>query len=332
MTQNNTAAKVVHTETDRAEIVMHLHRAFGGTCEIESVKRFHGGTRKQVFFLHLSVAPSICALYIWHDENRYFTEREDDTHNHSDSRAPLLLKTNTDFLLAHGIGVPRIYYMGVLESGYHFAFLEYIAGGSLQTFMETQPTEAQKAVLEKFGTMVHRLHTIQRDFPGTLLDDARGVPLPQDAWLERGLLELNAAADTEPPVAEKRDQIEAKMRTLYAQIAPRTDFRYIHGEMGPDHVLLGQSDLTPHLVDVDGMHFTDVELEYAILAMRFAPEIYARYLHPQGLDPARTAFYKFGMHVSFVYGGSRLLRGNHENRALAESILYGHLKHVLNSL
>ncbi len=99
---------------------MYLRRAFGDTCELERVERFHGGTRKQVFFLHLNVEPSVCALYVYHDEN--------DESNHSDSRSPLLLQRNTDYLLARGIGVPRIHYAGVLESGYHFVFLEYVAG------------------------------------------------------------------------------------------------------------------------------------------------------------------------------------------------------------
>ena len=95
-------------------------------------------------------------------------------------------------------------------------------------------------------------------------------------------------------------------------------------------MLVRESDLAVYFVDIEGIHFGDLEAEHTFLQLIYGADY--RYLARADLDPARMAFYKFAMHVSLVYAGSCfMLRGFH-NQAWAEALFKSHLAHVLNSL
>jgi hypothetical protein len=43
---------------------------------------------------------------------------------------------------------------------------------------------------------------------------------------------------------------------------------FIHGELGPDHILVNES-LTPFLIDIEWAMFFDIEHEHSFLELRF---------------------------------------------------------------
>jgi len=96
------------------------------------------------------------------------------------------------------------------------------------------------------------------------------------------------------------------------------------------HVLVRESDQAVYFIDIEGIHFGDLESEHTFLQLIYGADY--SYLVRADLDPARMAFYKFAMHVSLVYAGSCfMLRGFHD-QAWAESLFKGHFARVLNSL
>jgi hypothetical protein len=54
------------------------------------------------------------------------------------------------------------------------------------------------------------------------------------------------------------DQVEQLVRSLSAAVEPRAEYGLIHGELGPDHVLVARAG-RPVLIDLEGLMFFDVE-------------------------------------------------------------------------
>ncbi len=117
---------------------------------------------------------------------------------------------------------------------------------------------------------------------------------------------------------------------MRAPLAPRSTYHLIHGELAGGHVLVQQSDQAVYFVDIEGIHFADLEFEHTFLQLIYAADY--RTLARPDLDPARMAFYKFAMHVSLVYAGSCFMARGFHDQAWAERLFTGHLAHVLNSL
>ncbi|MCX6048311.1 MAG: phosphotransferase [Chloroflexi bacterium] len=324
---------------DPNEVLLHVRHCFGATCDIESFVQFKGGARKQVFFLQLRNPSVQCVMYLWHNAENYFSERVAGGFEatQTDDKAPDLFLTNTRYLLAQGINVPRVLYAGVVASGHRFAFVEQIIGADFNTFVAALDAAAKHALLLQIRDQLAKLHAQQRDYPGGLLDlPGDQSQTPQDVILARALLEVAATSEVRPAVAEQQTQISAKLRALRAPLAPRSSYHLLHGELAGSHVLVQQSDQAGnevaaiYFVDIEGIHFADLEFEHTFLQLIYGADY--RYLTRTDLDPARMAFYKFAMHVSLVYAGSCfMLRGFH-NLPWAESLFKGHLAQILNSL
>ena len=92
---------------------------------------------------------------------------------------------------------------------------------------------------------------------------------------------------------------------------PRADYRLIHGELGPDHVLIDERG-EPVLIDIEGLMFFDVEWEHVFLRLRFGERY--RSLGEDGLDEERLRFYRLAMHLSLIAGPLRLLDGDFPDR------------------
>ena len=107
---------------------------------------------------------------------------------------------------------------------------------------------------------------------------------------------------------------------------PRSEYGLIHGELGPDHVLvdgLGQ----PVLIDIEGLMFFDAEWEHAFLRIRFGEHY--QWLDAGNLDEQRMAFYTLAMRLSLVAGPLRLLDGDFPDRPAMMRIAEHNLQQVL---
>jgi hypothetical protein len=105
-------------------------------------------------------------------------------------------------------------------------------------------------------------------------------------------------------------------------VAPRQEYTLIHGELGPDHVLVDSGHAV--MIDIEGLMFLDVEWEHVFLELRFGPH-YAVLAegHIKELDQQRLALYRLAIRLSLVDGPLRLLEGDFPHRegmlAIAES-------------
>lgn len=319
---------------EQTEVISHARQAFGAACTLEGFRQFKGGARKQVFFLQLRNPDMQCVMYVWHNVENYFAERVAGgfEETQSDDNAPALFLTHTRYLSEHAINVPQVLYSGTLASGHRYAFVEQIDGSGFDTFAASASKLERHAVLTEIGAQLAKLHAVERAFPGALVEpfDKIGIA-PQERALQRALLEVEATAQAQAQIAEHRLQIRDQLQTLYAQLLPRSTYHLLHGELAGNHVLVRAQDHAVYFVDIEGIHFADLESEHTFLQMIYSEADY-RYLTRSDLDPARMAFYKFAMHVSLVYAGSCfMLRGFHD-LAWAERLFQRHLAAVLNSL
>ncbi|WP_239150065.1 hypothetical protein [Streptomyces sp. SID8111] len=97
-------------------------------------------------------------------------------------------------------------------------------------------------------------------------------------------------------------------------MALRTQHGLIHGELGPDHVLVDDSG-HPVLIDIEGLMFSDVEGEHVTLQPRFSDQYSA--LSRPGLHPARLDL-MLAIRLSLVAGPLRLLDGDFPHRTVMQ--------------
>lgn len=66
--------------------------------------------------------------------------------------------------------------------------------------------------------------------------------------------DLDEAASRDTRIATARDRLEAMVRGLADTVGPRSEYGPVHGELGPDHVLVDRHG-RPVLIDIEGLMF-----------------------------------------------------------------------------
>ncbi|MFC7585290.1 phosphotransferase [Nonomuraea antimicrobica] len=170
------------------------------------------------------------------------------------------------------------------------------------------------------GATGHRRTAAVVDGGGT----SRGTSC-EGTVLDRARRDLAEAASRDPRIARGRDRLEERLLTLAAAVAPRTEYAVVHGELGPDHVLV-DADGNPVLIDIEGLMYFDVEWEHVFLRIR---------LH-DGYGPCRrTDWTRTGsrstcsLSDSLTAGPLRLLDGDFPDRAFMADIAEHNLQHAL---
>ncbi|GGU99390.1 hypothetical protein GCM10010275_42830 [Streptomyces litmocidini] len=144
--------------------------------------------------------------------------------------------------------------------------------------------------------------------------------------LDRALDDLAEAASRDARITRVRDRLEPVARGPAASVCPRSECGLVHGELGPDHVLvdrLGQ----PVLIGIEGLMFFDVEREHAFPRIRFGEHY--RWLNSGRLDGQRLAFHMPAMRLSLVAGPLRLLDGDFPDREAMRGIAEHNLQQAL---
>ena len=85
----------------------------------------------------------------------------------------------------------------------------------------------------------------------------------------------------------------------------------MHGELGPDHVLVTPAG-EPVLIDIEGLTWFDVEWEHAWLRMRFGDAYPA--LAAADLDPHRLELYRYAQVLALIEGPLRIADTDFPNR------------------
>ncbi|MEW2378903.1 phosphotransferase [Micromonospora sp. NPDC047812] len=313
--------------------------AFGGGRVLVSAERLAGGTKKGVYRLTLDDG-STGVAYVWHPAEDYWPTRAasepDDLFGHA-TGAGLFATAHREFSAA-GVRVPRLLLAPTagLVAG-EVAVVEDVRGGTLQHLRERDPRRAE-AVLARLGEAVRSMHARRRDRYGRPGLDGPGPsgldgPTPgrpvERVVLDRALRDLAEAAARVERIAAVRQRLADALAERWAAVAPRSRYGLIHGELGPDHVLVDERN-HPVLVDIEGAMFLDVEWEHAFLELRFGDAYPA--LAVDGLDGHRLCLYRLATHLSLVAGPLRLLDGDFPDRAGMRAIVEHNVARTLHQL
>lgn len=339
-----------------AELARVALAAVGSGRRLHGVERLAGGTAKGVYRLSLDDATSVIA-YVWNPDEDYWAHqrgadrgRGDGAGNRSDRRVRDVGGLALDrFERVHrelsdaGARVPRVMFTdrsGGLVPG-AVAVVEDVRGGSLEQLCGREPERAE-AVVARLGDMLTAVHARRRDCPGELGLDLRdpesGDPAVQDRpvptlVLDQALRHLASAASGVPRIAAARDRLAQLLRQRHAAVRPRAGYGLIHGELGPDHVLVDDRD-RPVLIDIEGAGYFDLEWEHAFLELRFGPwyrRLVDRPRQPD-LDPDRLALYRPAMYLSLIAGPLRLLDGDFPDRPGMLGIIEANVERALAQL
>jgi len=295
-----------------------LQTALGSAHRVASLTRLHGGTKKGVYRAVLDDRSVI--LYLWDESENYWPAGDPDVApNASDTFADAsgadLFAVSNQYLWSLGVRTPQLYHLDTSrrESPADIAMVEDVQGGTLQEHWQRQPDDAARITAE-LGEMLRVMHARRSSRFGKLASIDNQPP--QDVRCEqlvlvRALGHLDHAAGHIDRLREAHERLEETLRSMAAGIPIRSKYGLIHGELGPDHVLVDAQG-HPVIIDIEGLMFFDVEWEHAFLQFRFGEHY--RYLWQNGHDDAMLRFYTLCLHVSLCSGPLRLLDGDFPQR------------------
>ncbi|MFF9093989.1 phosphotransferase family protein [Streptomyces sp. NPDC014802] len=309
--------------------------ALGGGRRLEAVERVAGGSKKGVYRLVMDDATTAIA-YLWDDAENYWPAAEGD----GDLADPLAHGLGLDlFVAAHarldalGVRVPALRLVD--RDGDHgpagLAVVEDVPGENLERLLARDP-RAAAPVLARLGEALDAMRHHRAPAYGKVALVEKGLTSRgtscEDVVLGHALRDLAEAAARDPRVAAARDRLEARLLGLSAAVRPRpAAFSLVHGELGPDHVLV-DADGSPVLVDIEGALYFDVEWEHVFLRIRLGDH-YAP-LAADGLDEDRLALYTLAQRLSLTAGPLRLLDGDFPHRAAMAGIAEHNLRQALD--
>ena len=297
---------------------------------LTGVARVDGGSKKGSYRLTYDDGSTAIA-YVWAPDENYWDARAA-----PDSRSPLsgvtgldLFSAAHDRLTAVGVRTPRLLLADA--TGRYLpaeaAVVEDVRGGSLEEALARDPARAA-ATVDRLAGQLRALHACEGPRYGKVaLVDSGGTSHGTSGVgvvHEGALRDIEEAARRDARIAAVREELRARIGALALAVRPRARHTLIHGELGPDHVLVTPEG-EPVIIDIEGLMYFDVEHEHVFLALRFG-EWYERLCDPGAeLDDDRLAFYRLAMHLSLVAGPLRLLDGDFPRpgpmRAIAESNL-----------
>ncbi len=297
-----------------------VRAGLGTSRRLAAVERLRGGSKKGVYRLTLDDESTVIG-YVWAAAENYWPRRGsavagDVADPFSDASGLDLFEASHACLSAIGVRVPQLIFLDRSRACYpdDIALVEDVRGQTLERQLQHDLPGAQRSmVLLDAALQAMAQHRGQRI--GKLAwvrSAAAGGPAScEKIVLDRALGDLDEAACRVARVAGAREQLAAVTRELAAAVRPRASYCIIHGELGPDHVLIDHHG-QPVIIDIEGVMFFDIEWEHVFLRLRFGEHY--RLLRSDGLDDRRLRFYQLAMHLSLIAGPLRLLDGDFPDR------------------
>lgn len=317
----------------REQLASAARVALGGGRRLEAVERIAGGSKKGVYRLVMDDATTAIA-YLWDDAENYWPAAEGDddlTDPFSPGLALGLFEAAHARLDALGVRVPAIRLVD-RDAAYYpadLAIVEDLPGESLEKMLARDP-RAAAPVMARFAESLEAMRGHRAPAYGKVAvvdggGTSRGTSC-EGMVLDRALRDLTEAASRDPRIAGAHDRLEGRLLRLAAAVRPRTEYSAVHGELGPDHVLV-DADGKPVVIDIEGVMYFDVEWEHVFLQIRLHDAY--RPLGVAGLDGDRLAFYMLAQRLSLTAGPLRLLDGDFPDRAFMAGIAEYNLKRAL---
>ncbi|MFF4209916.1 phosphotransferase family protein [Streptomyces sp. NPDC001796] len=323
--------KPARTPLTRDELAPLVRGALGPTRRLDTVTRLRGGSKKGVYRLALDDG-STAVAYVWSPGEDYWDAPPADLRDPFSHASGLDLFTAAhDRLTALGIPTPRLLFADPTHT--HLpadaAIVEDLPGGTLEELLRRDPHAATGPLKDLAATLTAmRAHTAPCFGKVALVDDggsAHGTSC-EAVVRDRALPDTEEAAAREPRIAAVRDRLVRRLAELFAAVRPRDRHTLVHGELGPDHLLL-DADGRPALIDIEGLMYFDAEWEHAFLQLRFGRHYEA--LRTDDLDEDRLRLYRLALHLFLVAGPLRLLDGDYPEPGPMRGIVEHNLERAL---
>lgn len=304
-----------------------VRRVFGNDYSIDHVSRMHGGAQKVVYKIDCSNGFS-CVLYVWDLSMNYFKEDIADEEIRDRSFGSELFEANQKYLSQLGVKTPALYDLNKEKDrcSYDYALVEYIHGEKAEAYFHHADPRIQDQVFRPLGEMLAMMHARERSAYGKITDQELRTEHCHRMQLDNAQKQLRYASRHIDIIRNHYDKLLDTLHELESQIQPRQKYGFIHGELGPDHVLFNDR-LEPYIIDIEGAMFFDIEHEHSFLEFRFGD--FYRYVKKDSLDPQRMLFYRFHHHISLISGGLKLLHRGFPDERFAKELTKHHTECAL---
>jgi hypothetical protein len=308
---------------------------FGRGRSLLRMQRLAGGSKKGAYRLTMDDGDT-ALVYAWSDSEDYWqgvlpegADDPADPFSHASGLA--LFEAAARRLTAAGVRCPGILFADRSRALYpaDIAVVDDVAGGSLEALLENDPVAAERPLSVLSGWLAAMAAVRSAWLGKVAFIDAggrsRGMSC-EKIMLGRALAQLSDIAGLDWRAAGAQDRIEEALHSLAGAVRPRATSALVHGELGPDHVLIDRHG-EPVLIDIEGSMYFDVEVEHVWTRMRFG-EHYAK-LSLACLDEDRLRFYQLCMHLGLVAGPLRIAETSHPERDWFRSLAEHHLQRAL---
>jgi len=294
---------------------------FGTDRSIVAATRLPNGSKKGVYRLALDDATT-AIVYIWDPAEDYWhdvqgAEHADPADTFSHASGLDLFEAAVQRLDSLDVRSPRLWFADRSRSLYpaDVAVVEDIRGGTLEALLERDPDTAREP-LAVLAQALRRMHDHPAPRFGKVAVVEQGLPVNGESGahviLGRALADVEEAAGRDDRMRAGRSALIETLHDLASRVTAPPRVGLIHGELGPDHVLVA-ADGAPVLIDIEGVAYFDIEWEHVFVRMRFDRR-YAP-LSRDDLDPDRMRLFQLAMHVSLVAGPLRIATGDHPQAA-----------------
>lgn len=312
-----------------------VRAACGRDRSVLRVARLAGGSKKGVYRLTIDDGATVL-VYAWDDSEDYWQgvlpESSDDPADpFSHASGLALFEAAARRLASAGVRCPEILFADRSRALYpaDIAFVEDVAGGSLEALLATDPVAAARPLSVVAGWLAAMAAVQSPSFGKVAFVDAggrsRGTSCER-VMLDHALAQLAEIAGRDRRAADAERRVGETLHALAEPLEPRAASALIHGELGPDHVLLDRRG-EPVLIDIEGAMYFDAETEHVWTRMRFG-EHYEK-LIPGDLDEDRLRFYQLCMHLGLVAGPLRIAGTSHPERDWFRNLAEHHLQRAL---
>ena len=285
------------TEIPAADLQSHLREIFGERTRLTGVNRVDDGIGKGTYVLDCEAPGSRCILHIFVAPETGLTEIRTPHDSVFFPRGARVFVANTELLVAKGVNVSRIYLTdnSRAEHSFDFAFVEYINGNTMADVRDSQDSQASGSLLEQAHDQMLKMHALTRKHPGSVMADSASRVSCKDVVFDHSFQGIDLASEYNSEIQENQGRIREVLEELRAKVEPRSFYHFIHGELGPEHVMVNRTGKV-YFIDIDGAAFFDLEYEHSYVRWRFGEE-YARFARDD-LDDARMDFYLLAQLIS----------------------------------
>jgi hypothetical protein len=312
-----------------------IRAAFGRDRALLGAERLAGGSKKGAYRLTMDDGGT-ALIYAWNDSEDYWqgvlpegADDPADPFSHASGLA--LFEAAARRLASAGARCPEILFTDRSRALYpaDVAVVEDVPGGSLEALIEKDPVAAERPLSVLADWLAAMAAVRSPSFGKVAFVDAGGRSPGtscERVMLDQALAQLQEIAGRDRRAASAQGRLEEALHSLAEPIEPRVTWALVHGELGPDHVLLDRRG-EPVLIDIEGAKYFDVETEHVWTRMRFGGH-YAR-LSRGGLDEDRLRLYQLCMHLDLVAGPLRIADTSHPEREWFRSVAEHHLERAL---